>query len=129
FSRTRADHSDETAEDYVEAISDLIESEGEARVRDLVEIMGVSHVTVSRIVKRLCKEGLASTQPYRPITLTKEGQQLASQARKRHKVVRKFLVAIGVSERQAEIDAEGIEHHVSQETLRAMKRIAKQSKE
>ncbi|MEO1128372.1 MAG: manganese-binding transcriptional regulator MntR [Planctomycetota bacterium] len=125
FRRTRADHRDETAEDYVEAVATLVESHGEARVRDLARMMGVSHVTVSRIVKRLCDQGLLTTEPYRPIELTSRGRTLAENARQRHEIVERFLRALGVSAKQAAIDAEGIEHHVSRETLRAMERFGK----
>lgn len=123
FVRTRAAHDDETAEDYVEAIDSLISEHGEARVRDLARLMGVSHVTVSRIVARLAKPavGLVETAPYRPIVLTPKGKRLAARARERHQIVADFLRAIGVPEQQAEIDAEGIEHHASQATLDAMK--------
>ncbi len=105
FRRTRADHRDETAEDYVEAVAHLTEAGGEARVKDLAELMGVSHVTVSRIVKRLCERGLLTTEPYRPIGLTAEGRTLAAATVRRHETVVAFLRAIGVSARQAEIDA------------------------
>ena len=125
FQGTRAAHEDETAEDYLEAIADIIDSDGEARVRDLVRIMGVSHVTVSRIVARLVREGLAKTEPYRPITLTPAGVRVARRARARHEAVLSFLLSIGVPRAQAEIDAEGIEHHVSQATIRAMRSAAK----
>jgi len=124
FRRTREDHRDETAEDYVEAVAHLIEQTGEARVRDLSEMMGVSHVTVSRIISRLCDVGFLDTSPYQPITLTKKGRTLAAQSRERHRVVLRFLLAIGVPKEQAVIDAEGIEHHVSEQTMRAMERIA-----
>lgn len=125
FRGTRAAHRDETAEDYVEAIAQLIEERGEARVRDLAQMMGVSHVTVTRIVGRLCatKPALVETEPYKPILLTREGRKMATAARERHGVVLAFLRAIGVPRRQAEIDTEGIEHHVSDATVRAMRRM------
>jgi DtxR family manganese transport transcriptional regulator len=126
FVRTRAAHDDETAEDYVEAVDTLITQTGEARVRDLARLMGVSHVTVSRIIARLAKKpepALVETAPYRPITLTAKGKRLAARARERHRIVADFLRAIGVPDRQAEIDAEGIEHHASQATLEAMLRM------
>lgn len=126
FARTRAAHRDETAEDYVEAIEDVIKAQGQARVRDLAKMMGVSHVTVSRIVARLQAEGLVKTAPYRPIELTEKGRKLAQRARHRHKTVVAFLEAIGVPSAQAAIDAEGIEHHVSDATIRAMRRLLKQ---
>jgi len=123
FARTRAAHRDETAEDYVEAIAQLIDNGGEARVRDLAQMMGVSHVTVSRIVGRLSGEGLVETQPYKPIVLTRKGRALAERSRKRHEVVLAFLLAIGVPKKQAQIDAEGIEHHVSAATIKAMEGV------
>lgn len=123
FRSTRAAHRDETAEDYVEAVAQLIEDLGEARVRDLARMMGVSHVTVTRIITRLQHEGLVETQPRKPITLTRAGARLAAAARKRHDTVLAFLRALGVPAQQAEIDAEGIEHHVSDATIRAMKRF------
>jgi DtxR family manganese transport transcriptional regulator len=121
FRRTRADHRDEIAEDYVEAIAELIGDHGEARVRDLAEMMGVSHVTVSRTVARLVSAGLVVTEPYRPIELTPAGERLARECEQRHEVVLEFLLKLGVPRKQAELDAEGIEHHVSEKTISAMR--------
>jgi len=123
FHSTRRAHRDETAEDYVEAIAQLIEERGSARVGELAEVMGVSHVTVTRIIARLCKEGLMTTEPHKPIYLTESGKAMAHESHERHLVVLRFLLAIGVEEKQAQIDAEGIEHHVSAETLAALCRI------
>jgi DtxR family manganese transport transcriptional regulator len=122
FRTTRAAHRDETAEDYVEAIKQLIADRGEARVKDLARMFGVSHVTVTRIVARLAREGLVEARPYRPVGLTAAGERLADRIRERHEVVLWFLKSLGVPARQAEIDAEGIEHHVSEATIRAMRR-------
>jgi DtxR family manganese transport transcriptional regulator len=94
---------------------------GQARVRDLAALMGVSHVTVTRIVARLIKKGLLRSRPYKPVELTADGRKLAAKIQERHEVVLGFLKAIGVPQRQAEIDAEGIEHHVSESTIRAMR--------
>ena len=115
--RTRDDHAVETAQDYVEAAADLIDETGVCRVTDLARWFGVSHVTVTRIVGRLEKEGLITTRPRRPIELTASGRRLARRCRERHEIVYRFLLAIGVSERVAALDSEGIEHHVSRETL------------
>jgi len=125
--RTRSDHAQETAEDYVEAVADLIDSSGECRVTALAERFGVTHVTVSRIVDRLCKEGLLATEPKAPIELTPAGRQLAGECRERHRIVERFLLALGVSPATAAIDAEGIEHHVSPETLRAFRDFAERN--
>ncbi len=123
FHSTRRAHRDETAEDYVEAIAQLIEEQGSARVGKLAQAMGVSHVTVTRIIARLSKEGLVTTEPRKPIDLTEKGRAMASASHERHQVVLGFLQAIGVEERQAQIDAEGIEHHVSAQTLAALRAL------
>lgn len=120
FAKVRADHAQETAEDYVEAVSDMVHRTGECRVRDLANIMGVSHVTVTRIVTRLQEEGLIETEPYRPVRLTAAGEKLAANSRQRHEVVLKFLLTLGVPQADAERDTEGIEHHVGQATLDCM---------
>lgn len=117
--QTRREHSTETAEDYVEAIAELIATDGEARAVDLARWLGVSHVTVVRTIARLQRDGYVSTKPYRSIFLTRKGARLAEDSRKRHNVVQQFLLSIGVPEHVARNDAEGIEHHCSPETLAA----------
>lgn len=123
FQRVREDHSRENAEDYVELIEALIRERGEARAVDLAERLAVSHVTVSKTIQRLQREGLVTTKPYRSIFLTEEGERVAHASRERHALVLKFLTSLGVSPETAEVDAEGIEHHVSRETLEAMRRF------
>jgi DtxR family manganese transport transcriptional regulator len=122
FRRVRDAHQTETAEDYVELIADLIEGKGEARLVDLAECLGVSKPTVSGAIQRLQREGLVSSEPYRAIFLTEKGRGLAAAARERHRVVRELLVSLGVDAETADADAEGIEHHVSEQTLAAFRR-------
>lgn len=117
--RTRAEHSQETAQDYVELIAALIEETGEARAIDLARRLGVTHVTVGRTIQRLQRDGFVTAQPYRSIFLTEKGRKLAEESRRRHIVVVQFLESLGVPTAIAEADAEGIEHHVSPETLAA----------
>lgn len=124
--RVRHDHSTETAEDYVEAVDDIIMARGQCRIADLAKKFDVSHVTVHRIVGRLQSEGYLQTEPYRPVELTVKGKKLASESRHRHEVVYAFLLAIGVDEKTASIDAEGIEHHVSPLTLQRMSVVTQQ---
>lgn len=124
FAKVRADHATETAEDYVEAVSDILHRQGECRVKDLADVMGVTHVTVTRIIARLQEERLVETEPYRPIRLTAKGERLAADSRRRHGIVLRFLRAIGVPPEDAQRDAEGIEHHVGEKTLECMRRFA-----
>ena len=123
FDRIRRAHQSEVAEDYVEMISDLIEETGEARTIDLAVRFGVTSPTVNAIVRRLQRENLVETRPYRSIFLTEAGKALAESSRARHQIVRDFLVTIGVPETIAEEDAEGVEHHVSEETLAVFAQI------
>jgi len=123
--RTRQEHSLEIAEDYVEIIADLIAVCGEARAIDIARRLGVTHVTVTKTIGRLQRAGLVSSRPYRSIFLTDEGRRMAESARRRHKTVVEFLKAVGVSEEVAMGDAEGIEHHVSNETLAAFERFTR----
>ena len=126
FDRIRRAHQSEVAEDYVEMIADLIAETGEARTVDLAARFGVTSPTVNAIIQRLHREDLVETRPYRSIFLTEAGQALAEAARDRHRIVRDFLMAIGVPETVAEEDAEGIEHHVSAETLAVFAKITNQ---
>jgi DtxR family manganese transport transcriptional regulator len=121
-SRTRQEHAQETAQDYVEMVAELIDTTGEARVIDLARRLGVTHVTVSRTLQRLRRGGLVTFLPYRSIFLTAAGRRLAEETRHRHEVVVEFLQSVGVLAAVAQSDAEGIEHHVSAETLAAFEK-------
>jgi DtxR family manganese transport transcriptional regulator len=120
--RVRKQHSDELAEDYVEAIDAMIGEKGQARVTDLQGVFGVSHVSVIRALKRIEERGLVERTGTAGYKLTKAGQAMAKASAERHDRVVKFLLALGVSTSQAEADAEGMEHHLSEETLVAMGR-------
>ncbi len=124
FTHTRRARRKEIAEDYVELIDDLIEANGEARLVEIARRMGVTHTTASKVIARLQRDGLVTTRPYRSIFLTELGRSMALRSRRRHQIVLDFLKTIGVSDDTAGRDAEGIEHHVSEETLRAFARIS-----
>lgn len=119
FHHARAAQSVAVLEDYAEMIDDLIAEMGEARITDIAGRMGVTHPTATKAVGRLKREGLAISRPYRGVFLTDAGAALAARVRARHRVVVDLLVAVGVPAETAEIDAEGLEHHVSDVTLRA----------
>jgi DtxR family manganese transport transcriptional regulator len=126
FGRTRSDHRNEIAEDYVELIADLIDVTGEARAVDLANRLGVTSATVNNTITRLQREGLVHSEPYRSIFLTTDGRALAEHCRRRHRIVYRFLRTLGVSEEVARADTEGIEHHVSDETLEALDRLLRE---
>ncbi|GJD80347.1 manganese-binding transcriptional regulator MntR [Methylobacterium gregans] len=124
FRQAREARRSELAEDYVELIADLIGDGGEARQVDIAARLGVAQPTVAKMLKRLAEDGLVQQRPYRGVFLTEAGRILADQARERHRIVERFLCALGVSPETARRDAEGIEHHVSGETLAAFRRFA-----
>ncbi|MBW4964109.1 manganese-binding transcriptional regulator MntR [Sulfitobacter sp. CW3] len=123
FATVRNAHESEMAEDYVELIAELIALRGEARPVDIAERFGVKPPTVSKNLTRLQRDGLVCRERYRSVFLTKPGQKLADHCRARHRLVVKFLLALGIPAEVAERDAEGIEHHVSDETLEAFGRF------
>ena len=117
FRQVREAHRRELIDDYVELISDLIREVGEARQVDMAARLGVSQPTVAKMLKRLASVGLIEMIPWRGVFLTPEGEKLAQESRERHQLVENFLLVLGVSPEIARRDAEGLEHHVSEETL------------
>jgi len=123
FGKARSAQSTALLEDYVELIADLLASTGEARPTDIARRLGVSHVTAVKTISRLKREGMATARPYRGVFLTESGQELAARVRARHRLVVDVLLAIGVPVEAAEADAEGIEHYVSETTLKTFARF------
>lgn len=119
--RVRRQHTDELAEDYVEAIQRKLEETGVARVMDLAAGFGVSHVSVIRALRRLDAQGLVVYARGGGAVLTERGAAIARTAIERHDLLVRFFRALGVSEVQADADAEGTEHHLSLETLEAIR--------
>jgi len=123
FGKTRSAQSTALIEDYVELIADLLAGTGEARPTDIARRLGVSHATAIKMIARLKREGVATARPYRGVFLTESGRELAARVRSRHRLVVDVLLALGVPAEAAEADAEGIEHHVSDATLKAFARF------
>ena len=119
--RTREDHTSETASDYAEAVDLISRNKGECRLRDLAELFQISGASAHRAIGRLKRLGLMESEPYGPIRLTRKGQTLANQSQGLHQLVVDFLLAIGVPRESAEIDAEGLEHHISKDTEKAFR--------
>ena len=128
FFQIRNARNTEIAEDYTEMIADLINENGEARVVDLAKSFGVTSPTVNSVIRRLVRDGFVVSKPYRSIFLTEKGKTLAKNCKKRHETVYNFLVSIGVGKETAKIDAEGIEHHVSSETINIFEKFSNSKK-
>lgn len=122
FRQSREARRSSLVEDYVELIADLIEDGNEARQVDIAARLGVAQPTVAKMLARLTAEGLVTRKPYRGVFLTEAGRKIAQDSRARHETVEAFLCSLGVSAETARIDAEGIEHYVSAETLEAFRK-------
>lgn len=125
FGKARSAQSTALFEDYVELIDGLLTSSGEARPTDIARRLGVSHATAIKTISRLKRAGLATSRPYRGVFLTDKGHELAERSHARHRLVVDLLRAVGVPAEAAEADAEGMEHHVSDATLRAFAQFLK----
>jgi DtxR family manganese transport transcriptional regulator len=125
YSNIRNQNKNEILEDYVEAIQEISEIKGDVKNADLSIHFGVSQATINKNLKRLISSKLATSEPYRSIFLTDEGKKLAAISKEKHEIVHQFLIKLGVSEKTAQYDSEGIEHHVSDETLKLMKNFSK----
>ena len=125
FGRAREARAASMLEDYTELIADLTAANGEARTTDIASHLGVAHPTASKTIARLKREGLAESKPYHGVFLTPAGQAMAERSRRRHRLVVDFLIAVGVPPDAAEADAEGVEHYVSESSLRAFEAFLK----
>ncbi|MBX7244131.1 MAG: manganese-binding transcriptional regulator MntR [Candidatus Sumerlaeaceae bacterium] len=123
--KQRLDHALENTADYLEAIADLIKEHGEARLVDIAQQLGVTKGTANKKIRHLQREGHIRSEPYRSIFLCSSGEKIAAESKERHTIVLDFLLAAGVPAAIAEKDAEGIEHHVSRQTLAVLQRLSK----
>src|SRR5436309_7651540 len=115
-----------TVEDYLERILELIKSKGYARVVDIAAALKISQASVTNMVQRLDAEGLLKYEKYRGLILTAAGKNLARKIVHRHKLLTDFLRLLGLDERVIYHDVEGMEHHISPPTLRAIEALTVQ---
>lgn len=100
-------------EDHIEIIYSLIEQKGYARVSDIAEALSVLPSSVTKMVQKLDKDGYLIYERYRGLVLTPKGQKLGKRLLQRHGLLEQFLRSIGVEEERIYGDVEGIEHHLS----------------
>ena len=127
FKKVRDAHKTENTEDYLEIIADLLNTKGEARIVDIASKLDIAQATANKTIQRLQNQGFVKKEPYRSIFLTLKGQEVASVSKKKHIIVLTFLKNLGLDARTAEADAEGIEHHVSDKTLKKMEQFNKKN--
>jgi Mn-dependent DtxR family transcriptional regulator len=110
-------------EDYLEQILELINTKGYARVADIAQGLRISQASVTNMVQRLDAEGLLKYEKYRGLVLTTAGETLARNIMLRHQLLSDFLRTLGIREEVIYHDVEGMEHHISPQTLRAIEAL------
>ncbi|MEM6884432.1 MAG: transcriptional regulator MntR [Verrucomicrobiota bacterium] len=112
-----------SVEDYLERIYELIEEKGYARVSDIATALELSRPSVSAMVQRLDKLGFVTYEKYRGLSLTTKGEEVARRIQRRHVILTEFLTLLDLDRNIIAKDVEGIEHHVSSETLAKIERM------
>ena len=113
-------------EDYLERILALINTKGYARVVDIASALGISQASVTNMVQRLDAEGLLVYEKYRGLALTPTGEVLARNITHRHQLLTDFLKLFGLDDAVIIHDVEGMDHHISAPTLRAIEALTAQ---
>ncbi len=113
----------EATEDYLERISELLSEKGYARVSDMAERLSIKPASVTKMVQRLEALGYIKREPYRGFTLTALGRRVGKKISSRHLLLKEFLTLLGVSKENIHRDIEGMEHHLSNESVRGIRRL------
>jgi Mn-dependent DtxR family transcriptional regulator len=119
-------HASSAVEDYLERILELINTKGYARVVDIAQSLKISQASVTNMVQRLDAEGLLKYEKYRGLVLTASGEALARNITRRHQLLTDFLKLLGLDDDVIYHDVEGMEHHISPPTLRAIEVLTSQ---
>ena len=114
----------ESGEMYLETIFVLLKKNNRVRSLDVAEHMGFSKPSVSRAMSLLKSGGYISVDSEGLLSLTPEGEEIASKVYERHKLLTDFLIKLGVDEETASADACKIEHYISDSSFDAMKRFS-----
>jgi len=121
--KSTSPRSSAAVEDYLERILELMNSKGYARVVDIAAALKISQASVTNMVQRLDADGLLKYEKYRGLILTTAGKTLARKIAQRHKLLTDFLTLLGLDEKVIYRDVEGMEHHISAPTLRAIEAL------
>jgi len=119
-------HASSVVEDYLERILELINMKGYARVVDIAQRLQISKASVTNMVQRLDAEGLLKYEKFRGLVLTTAGEALAQNITHRHQLLTDFLKLLGLDDEVIYHDVEGMEHHISPPTLRAIEALTSQ---
>ncbi|MBA4494955.1 transcriptional regulator MntR [Paenactinomyces guangxiensis] len=110
-------------EDYLENIYKLIEQKGYARVSDIAEALEVHPSSVTKMVQKLDQSKYLVYEKYRGLVLTPKGKKIGKRLVDRHHLLEQFLRLIGVSEELVYQDVEGIEHHLSWDSITCIENL------
>lgn len=116
-------------EDYLEKIFSLIREKGYARVSDIAEALEVHPSSVTKMVQKLDKDEYLIYEKYRGLVLTPKGKKIGKRLVDRHQLLEEFLEIIGVNPEVIYKDVEGIEHHISAESLTAIEYLVQYFRE
>jgi Mn-dependent DtxR family transcriptional regulator len=114
----------QSAEDYLERIHELIEEKGYARVVDIASSLHVKQASVTSMVQKLGELGYVNYEKYRGLILTDKGREVATKIQKRHETLSRFFSLLGLDAATQQADIEGIEHHLSAETVECLADLA-----
>ncbi|MDB6015735.1 MAG: iron (metal) dependent repressor, DtxR family [Pedosphaera sp.] len=115
----------QSAEDYLERIHELIEEKGYARVVDIASSLKVKQASVTSMVQKLGELGYLNYEKYRGLILTDKGREVARKIRSRHETLSRFFSLFGLDAETQKRDIEGIEHHLSPDTVEVLSDLAK----
>ena len=114
----------QSAEDYLERIHELIEAKGYARVIDIASSLKVRQASVTSMVQKLARGGFVNYEKYRGLILTDKGRDVARTIQNRHLTLSRFFSLFGLDAETQRADIEGIEHHLSPDTLAMLADLA-----
>jgi Mn-dependent DtxR family transcriptional regulator len=115
----------QTAEDYLERIHELIEQKGYARVVDIASSLKVKQASVTSMVQKLAEAGYLKYEKYRGLILTEQGRGVAREIQSRHETLSRFFSLFGLDTETQRQDIEGIEHHLSPDTVQILSDLAR----
>jgi Mn-dependent DtxR family transcriptional regulator len=115
----------QSAEDYLERIHELIEEKGYARAVDIASSLQVKQASVTSMVQKLGELGFINYEKYRGLILTDKGREVALNIQKRHETLSRFFSLLGLDSQTQQADIEGIEHHLSPDTVECLADLAK----
>jgi Mn-dependent DtxR family transcriptional regulator len=114
----------QSAEDYLERIHELFEEKGYARPADIAASLKVKRASVTSMVQKLGELGYLKYEKYRGLLLTTKGRDVATRIQRRHTTLARFFSLFELGAETQQRDIEGIEHHLSADTVEVLADLA-----